>query len=271
MSNFLQILSYPFAMRAIIAGVFTALCSSLLGVNLVLKRFSMLGDGLSHVSFGAAAIGLAAGIAPLKISIPIVIVAAFFLLKMNESSKLKGDAAIAIVSSSALGIGIAVASMTTGLNTDINNFMFGSILAIGRNDTYTAVAVAVAVIAVFIVFYQKIFSCTFDESFAFASGVKVKLYNAVTAILTAVTVVVGMRLMGALLISSIMTFPALSAMRLCKRYKTTLILSAVISVVSFLSGLAVSFAVDSPVGASVVIVNLIVFIIALLIERIRLR
>lgn len=268
--NFLmQILSYPFAQRAIIVGVLLSISAALLGVNLVLKRFSMLGDGLSHVSFGAAAVGLACGIAPLQFSIPIVIIAAFLLLRLKQNSKINGDAATAIVSSSALAIGIIVASLTTGMNTDISNYMFGSILALGKGEVVIAAMSGVIIIAVYTVFYQKIFSCTFDEDFAAVTGVNVKLYNSITAILTAVTVVIGMRIMGALLISSIITFPALSSMRICKHYKCTVIAAAIISAISFFVGILVSFAFDIPAGAAVVVINLVAFLILSLVGRVK--
>lgn len=259
--NFIaEIFSYNFAVRALAAGLLISLCASVLGVNMVLKRFSMLGDGLSHVAFGAAAVALAVGAAPLKIAIPVVIAAAFLLLRISSSTKIRGDAAIAMVSSGALAIGVIVASLTTGMNTDINNYMFGSILAISRSDVWIAVAVAAAVLAVYTLLYGRIFACAFDERFAEAVGVKVKLYNSILAVLTSVTVVIGMRIMGALLISSIMTFPALSAMRVCKRYRTTVIVSAVISELSFIAGLLLSFAFDMPGGASIVVVELAVFL-----------
>lgn len=256
-----EILTFPFARRAIVAGLLLSVSAALLGVNLVLKRFSMLGDGLSHVSFGAAAVGLACGVAPLQFSIPIVILAAFLLLRLKQNSKINGDAATAIVSSSALAVGITVASLTTGMNTDISNYMFGSILALGKSEVIVAAVSGAVIIAVYVLFYQKIFTCTFDEDFAAVTGVKVKHYNTITAILTALTVVIGMRIMGALLISSIITFPALSSMRICKHYKCTVISAAVVSCVSFLFGILLSFAFDIPAGAAVVITNLLAFLV----------
>ncbi len=264
-----QILSYPFARRAIIAGLLLSVSAALLGVNLVLKRFSMLGDGLSHVSFGAAAIGLAAGVAPLQFSIPIVIIAAFLLLRIRQNSKINGDAAIAIVSSSALAVGITVATLTTGMNTDINSYMFGSILALTKSDVIITALCGSIIIAIYVLFYQKIFAISFDEDFAAVTGVKYKWYNSITAILTAVTVVIGMRIMGALLISSIITFPALSSMRICKHYKCTVIAAAVVSMVTFLLGLALSFLFDLPAGAAVVLCNLAVFLILSVVGKIK--
>lgn len=263
------VLSYPFARRALIVGLLLSVSAALLGVNLVLKRFSMLGDGLSHVSFGAAAVGLACGVAPLWFSIPIVIVAAFLLLRLKQNSKINGDAATAIVSSSALAVGITVATLTTGMNTDISNYMFGSILALGKSEVIISAICGALIIAVYILFYQKIFTSTFDEDFAAVTGVKVKRYNSISAILTAVTVVIGMRVMGALLISSIITFPALSSMRICKHYKCTVIAAAVISVISFLIGILLSFAFDIPAGAAVVLTNLLVFIILSFVGKVK--
>ncbi len=264
-----QILSYPFARRAIIAGLLLSVSAALLGVNLVLKRFSMLGDGLSHVSFGAAAIGLAAGVAPLQFSIPIVIIAAFLLLRIRQNGKINGDAATAIVSSSALAVGITVATLTTGMNTDITGYMFGSVLALTKSDVIITVLCGSIIIAIYILFYQKIFAISFDQDFSAVTGVKYKWYNSVTAILTAVTVVIGMRIMGALLISSIITFPALSSMRICKHYKCTVIAAAIVSVVAFLSGLALSFLFDLPAGAAVVLCNLAVFLILSVVGKIK--
>ncbi len=269
MDFIVEILSYPFARRALIVGLLLSVSAALLGVNLVLKRFSMLGDGLSHVSFGAAAVGLACGVAPLQFSIPIVIVAAFLLLRLKQNSKINGDAATAIVSSSALAVGITVASLTTGMNTDISNYMFGSILALGKSEVIIATVCGVLIIGAYILFYQKIFTTAFDEVFAAVTGVKVRWYNSITAILTAVTVVIGMRVMGALLISSIITFPALSSMRICKHYKCTVIAAAVVSVISFLLGLLLSFMFDIPAGAAVVLTNLAVFLILSLVGKVK--
>ena len=269
MSFFTQIFAYSFSVRALVVGVLVSVCAALLGINMVLKRFSMLGDGLSHVAFGAAAIGLAMGVAPLKIAIPVVIVAAFLLLGISERGAVKGDAAIAMVSSAALAVGIIVASLTTGLNTDINNYMFGSILAMSKSDIWLSVVITAVVLAAYLLFYHKIFACSFDERFAAATGVRVKIYNALISILTAVTVVVGMRLMGALLISAVMTFPALSAMRVCKRYSTTVLCTAAVSAVAFVTGLLLSFGFDMPVGATVVVVNAVIYVAFLVIRKLK--
>ncbi len=268
MQYLIEILSYPFAIRALVVGILLSLCAALLGVNLVLKRLSLLGDGLSHVSFGAAAIALAAGVAPLEFSIPIVVLAAILLMWL-QNKKIGGDAAIAIVSSSSLAIGVIVASMTTGMNTDISNYMFGSILALTKRDVAVSVFCTAVIMAVYILFYHKIFLVSFDEDFARSAGVKVKLLGAITAILTAVITVIGMRVMGALLISSIITFPALSAMRVCRSYRGTVITSALFSVSAFLTGITLSFLFDLPTGAAVVLCNLFIFIASFVLNKIK--
>lgn len=236
-----EMLSYPFMVRAFIVGILISLCSALLGVSLVLKRYSMIGDGLSHVGFGALAIAAALNAAPLRVAIPVVIVAAVLLLRVSGSSKIKGDAAIALISTSALAIGIMVISMTTGMNTDVYNYMFGSILAMSSQDVEMSVLLSLVVLVLYIFFYHKIFAITFDETFALATGVCANLYNTLIAVLTAVTIVLGMRMMGTLLISSLIIFPALTSMRVCRTFRTVTINSAVISAVCFCLGIVVSY------------------------------
>ncbi|MFR1161782.1 MAG: metal ABC transporter permease, partial [Monoglobus pectinilyticus] len=223
--------SYSFILRALIVGVLVSLCASLLGVSLVLKRYSMIGDGLSHVGFGAIAVATAFNWAPMEFTIPVVIIAAFLLLRLSENSSIKGDSAIAIISTGALAFGILVASMTTGMNTDINSYLFGSILAMTLNDVLLSVVLSAVVIVLFVLFYNKIFAVTFDETFSNATGIRANVYNMLIAILTAITIVLGMRMMGALLISSLIIFPALTSMRVCKHFKTVVIVSAVISII----------------------------------------
>lgn len=254
-----MILSQEFLMRAMLVGVLTCLCCALLGVSLVLKRFSMIGDGLSHVGFGAMAIGTAAGVAPLYFALPIVVVSAFLLLRMSEKGKIKGDAAIALISTGALAVGVMVTSMTTGMNVDIYNYMFGSILTMSREDVTVSAVLCLAVITLFTVFYHEIFAVTFDENFAKATGTKASVYNMLISALTAVTVVIGMKIMGALLISSLIIFPTVSSMRICKSYKSVVFSSMLISVFCFLSGLVLSVKFEAPTGASVVCVNIAVF------------
>ena len=233
-----EMLSYSFMRRALIAGLLVALCSALLGVTLVLKRYSMIGDGLSHVGFGAACVAMALNVAPLK-----------------------GDAAIALISSTAIAVGVIAASLTTGLNTDVSGYMFGSVLLMGKNDIIACAAISAAVLVLYVIFYNRIFAVTFDETFAAATGTKTGLYNTLIALLTAVTVVVGMRIMGALLISSLIIFPALTSMRVCKSFRAVTAVSAAVSCVCFFAGLVVSYAFNTPAGASVVAANAVCLII----------
>ncbi len=251
------IVSQPFLQKALIVGTLISLCAALLGVSLVLKRFSMIGDGLSHVGFGAMAIASAANIAPLYFSLPIVVVAAFLLLSMSEKGKIKGDAAIALISTGALAVGVTVTSMTTGMNVDIYNYMFGSILTMSDGDVVISSVLSVVIISLFAILYNEIFAVTFDESFARATGSRVSLYNMIIAALTAVTIVIGMRMMGALLISSLIIFPTVISMRLCKSYRGVVICSVCVSVFCFVTGLMLSVRHEAPTGASVVIVNIV--------------
>ena len=259
MAAVLEMLSYPFMVRALIGGILISLCASLLGVSLVLKRYSMIGDGLSHVSFGALSIALAIGWSPLKLSIPVVVLAAFFLLRITENGKVKSDAAIAMISASALAVGIVVTSLTTGMTTDVSSYMFGSILAMSREDTYLSVVLSLVVLGMFVICYNKVFAVTFDESFAKATGVRVSAYNLLIAVLTAITIVLGMRMMGAMLISSLVIFPALTSMRVFKSFFGVVVSSGVVSVVCFFIGLILSYVYSIPAGASVVVVNLAMF------------
>ena len=256
-----EMLSYPFLVRALTVGLLVALCASLLGVSLVLKRFSMIGDGLSHVGFGALAIASVAGIAPLYLAIPVCIAASFLLLRMSESTRIKGDAAIAMLSAGALAIGVMVVSMTTGMNTDVYNYMFGSILSLSAADATLSIVLSGVVLVLFVLFYPRLFAVTFDESFSRATGIPTRAYNAALATLASVTVVLGMRMMGALLISSLIIFPALTSMRVCKNFKTVTICSAVVSVVCYFAGVVGSYVYATPTGASVIIVNIAAFLL----------
>lgn len=267
MTEFIHMFSYHFMQRALIVGVLVSLCAALLGVSLVLKRYSMIGDGLSHVGFGALAIASALGFAPLAFTVPVVVVAAVLLLRLSRSSRVHGDAAIAIISSSALAIGVITVSLTTGMNTEVSSYMFGSILSLSRSDAILSVVLSLAVLVLFVLFYPRIFAVTFDETFSRATGTRTELYNTLLAVLTAVTVVLGMRMMGALLISSLIIFPALSAMRVCKSFKAVVLCSAAISVVCFVVGITASYFLETPTGASIVVADLAAFGLFTLIGR----
>ena len=263
-----EMLSYPFLVRAFAGGILVSLCAALLGVMLVLRRYSMIGDGLSHVSFGALSVAVAAGWSPLPVSIPVVILAAFFLLRITESGKMKSDAAIAMISASSLAVGIVVTSLTTGMTTDVSSYMFGSILAMSRADVWLSAAVSAVVLGLYVFCYHKIFAVTFDESFAKATGVRVSLYNVLIAVLTAVTIVLGMRMMGAMLISSLILFPALTSMRVFKSFRSVVWSSGILAVVCFCIGITASYVFSTPAGASVVLADLAAFLLFCLIRAV---
>ena len=267
--NLLEMFSWPFMQRALIAGVLVSLCAALLGVSLVLKRYSMIGDGLSHVSFGALAIAVALGVTPLYFSIPVVILAAFFLLRAADNPHRNNDAAIAAMSAASLAIGILVISRTSGMTTDVDSYMFGSVLAMCWGDVALSAALCAAVLALFVLFYHRIFAITFDENFSRATGLRVGRYNTLLAILTALTIVLGMRMMGAMLISSLIIFPALTAMRLFRSFRGVILSAAVTSVVCFCAGLTISFVYSTPVGATVVAANLALFLAACVLRLLR--
>ena len=263
MNLIITMFQYPFIQRALIVGVLVSLCAALLGVCLVLKHYSMIGDGLSHVSFGALSVAVALGVSP------IVIIDSFCLLRIRENAHMKNDAAIAVVSSSALAIGITVTALTTGINTDVSSYMFGSILVMNEQDVMISIVLCVIVLALFILFYSRIFSITFDENFSKASGIPVGRFNALLSVLTAVTITLGMRMMGAMLISSLIIFPALIAMRLQRSFSGVIIAAAITAVIDFLLGLVISFLLSTPTGASIVLVNLCVLLIVTAIQKIR--
>jgi zinc transport system permease protein len=268
MTDFITVLSYPFMQRALIVGILISVCSALLGVSLVLKRYSMIGDGLSHVGFGALAFAATLNLAPLIVAIPVVIVAAILLLRLAGNSKMKGDSAIAVISTSALALGVIIVSVN-GTNTDLSNYMFGSILSLDTQDTVTSIIVTILVSFLFIFFYHRIFAITFDEEFSKATGTKVTFFNTVLAVLTSVTVVIGMRMMGTLLVSSLIIFPALSSIRVCKTFKGVTVTAAVISVLSFLVGLFLSYKLSFPTGATIVITNLLILLVSYIYKKIK--
>ena len=260
-NTIVEMFSYGFMIRALIVGTLIALCASLIGVSLVLRRNSMIGDGLSHVGFGAFAIATVLGFAPLEFAIPIVIIVSFFILRLNDSNNVHGDAAIALISASSLAIGTVVISLSKGVSTDINNYLFGSILSLTSKDVIVSIVLSMLVIILYILSYNKIFAITFDEVFSKSIGIKTNVYNIIFACLCSIVVVLGMRLMGSLLISSLIIFPTLSAMLLFKRFKSVVIVSTIISIFAFIIGLIVSFLFELPTGATIVIINLIIFII----------
>jgi len=264
-----EMFAFTFLVRAFIVGSLVTMCASLLGVSLVLKRYSMIGNGLSNVGFGSLALATALNTAPLTVSIPVVLAAAVLLLRLSENSKIKGDAAVALISTSSLAVGVAIISQTSGMNTDVCNYLFGSILAMSKADVYLSVALSIIVLILFVIFYNKLFAITFDETFAKVSGINAGIYNMIIAFLTAITIVLGMRMMGALLISSLIIFPALSSMRLFRKFKSVTVCSAVISVLCFFVGIVISYVYAMPTGASIVLVNISVFVLFWITEILR--
>lgn len=260
MLSFFEMFSYEFMTRAFIVGIAISICAALLGVSLVLKKHSMIGDGLSHVGFGSVAIAAALGWAPLVFAIPVVMIASFLILKLSEKSKIHGDSAIALIATSSLAIGYTVIH-TSGTNVDVENYLYGSILGITDSELVVSVILSVIVVLIFVLSYNRIFSLTFDEQFSRSTGIKTSVYNAIIAALCSVTVVLGMKIMGALLISSLIIFPTLSARQIFKTYKSVVIASFSISVFAFIIGLTINFYVDTPVGSMIVIVNLCILII----------
>ncbi len=252
----------------LIAGIAIAICAALLGVTLVLRRYSMIGDGLSHVGYGALCVASVMNLAPLYVAIPVVLLAAFLLLWLSESGRLKGDYAIALFSTTAMSIGILFSSKA-GLTNDVSHYMFGSIIALNENDVILCVITAVIVIAAFLLLYHRIFAVTFDQNFSKATGIPVHMYNMVIAALIAITVVMGMMLMGTLLISSLIVVPTLSAMRLCRSFRGVVIGAFGISVGCFVVGFFTAIALDFTPGASVVVTNMIFYLLCCLIAKVR--
>ena len=267
-----EYMAYPFVRYALIAGILTALCSSLLGVTLVLKRYSFIGDGLSHVAFGAMAIASVLNlVSDMVVILPVTIIAAILLLKGGRKVKIKGDAAIAMLSVGALAIGylfMNIFSSSPNLSGDVCSTLFGSasILTLSKTDVWLCVGLSALVLAIFIVLYNKIFAVTFDEAFAAAVGIHTELYNLLIAVITAVIIVLAMNLVGSLLTSALIIFPPLSAMRLFKSFKGVIICSAVTSVICTALGMVISILASAPVGSVIVAVDIVVFLIFSLIS-----
>ncbi len=268
-------MEYPFVRYAIIVAVLTALCSSLLGVTLVMKRFSFIGDGLSHVAFGAMAVAAVTGITnDMLLIMPVTVISAVLLLRGGQHTKIKGDAAIAMISVSALAIGyllMNVFPVSANVSGDVCSTLFGaaSIITLSPKDVLVCAVMSVVVIVLYVLFYTRIFSVTFDESFSKAVGIHTELINLMTAIVTAVVIVLAMRLVGSLLISALVIFPAMAAMRVYRSYLAVTICSAVISVVCAAAGLLISLLASTPSGPTIVAADIAVFLIFTLIGRFR--
>lgn len=267
--------SYPFVRYALLVGVLIALCSSLLGVTLVLKRFSFIGDGLSHVAFGAIAIAGVLGLSnEMIIVLPVTVISAVLLLMTGQNAKIKGDAAIALISVGALAIGyllLSLFSSSSNVSGDVCSTLFGgtSILTLSSADVWLCAVMSVLVIGVFLLFYNKIFSVTFDETFACATGIRASVYNLIIAVITAVIIVLAMNLVGSLLISALIICPALSAMRIFGSFRKVIICSAVISVICAVIGILIAILISAPVGPTIVAADIAVFLICSVAGRIK--
>lgn len=267
-------MQYSFVCYALIVGVLIALCSSLLGVTLVLKRFSFIGDGLSHVAFGAMAI---AGVLNLSndmiLVLPVTVISAILLLRTGQNAKIKGDAAIAMISVGALALGYLLMnkfSTSSNISGDVCTTLFGamSILTLKAEEVWLCIGLSIIVVILFVFFYNKIFAVTFDENFSKATGLRADGYNLLIAVVTAVIIVLAMNLVGSLLISALVIFPALSAMRLFRSFKSVTICSAVLSVICAFAGMIISILVGTPVGSTIVAVDAVAFIISCIIDAI---
>ncbi|HCW32099.1 MAG: ABC-3 protein, zinc transport system permease protein [Candidatus Peregrinibacteria bacterium GW2011_GWE2_39_6] len=254
--NFLQ---YSFVQKAFLAGSFVAVVCSILGLFLVLRKMSLIGDGLSHVSFGAIALGLFFGFYPFYVAIPVVMIASFFILKISEKAKIYGDAAIGIVSSVGIAGGVILASASNGFNVDLFSYLFGNILAISNTEVILSIVLSLIVMILVYVFYWDLFSATFDEEYAKTTGVKTNFINILIAFLTAITVILSVKMVGVMLVSALLILPAVTALQLSKKFQVALLMSSFISLFSVLLGITFSFFLDLPTGAMIVMMNFLFF------------
>ncbi len=265
----LGIFSLASVQRALVCGVLLSLCAALLGVILVQKKYALIGHGLSDVSFASVALSLALGLPPLGLSVPIVITAAFVIMYISQRKGAQGDTVIGMLATGSLAVGIIITAMSTGFNTDVYSYMFGSIVAVNTADLILSAVLTSVIVAVFILLYNRLFAITYDENYTAACGVKTGNYQLLLSLLTALTVVLCMKLMGTLLISALIIFPTVSARKIAVSFKSLTVTTVVISVVCFIAGMVCSAALDLPSGASVVAVNLIVWIICSIVGKIQ--
>ena len=258
MGFLIDLLQYPFMQRALICGISISFCAALIGVILVLKRYSMIGHGLGEVGFASLSLALVLGLPEMYIAIPIVIIASFIILVISQKKGESGEITIALVSTGALAFGVIITSLTNGFNIDIYNYMFGSILTMSKIDVIISVVLSVILIIAYMFFYNRLFMITFDEKYAKVCGISVTFYQFLIALFTALVVVIGMRMMGTLLISSLIVFPAIIARKLTHSFKEMAIMSVAISILCFLFGLIISSLLNLPTGASIVIIYIVV-------------
>jgi len=260
-------LQYEFIRRAFISGSFIALACSILGVLLVLRRLSLIGDGLAHVTFGSVAIGMLSSQHPAFVAVPIVMACSLGILKLMQKARLYGDAAIGIVSSLGIAGGVLIASISGGFNVDLFSFLFGNILAISKAEVFISIVLSIVVLLVITLFYNEYFSTTFDEEFARVSGINVQKINSLLAVLTGITVVLTMNVVGIMLTSALLILPAVTALQIAKSFKNTMLLSALTGIASVMIGIYTSFVLNLPTGATIVMVNFFFFLCAFLFRR----
>lgn len=265
--DIIDLLSHGFIQRALIAGSFIAILCSTLGVFLVLRRLSLIGDGLAHVTFGSVAVGLLVKVYPFYIAVPIVMLGALGILKLMEKARLYGDAAIGIVSSIGIAGGVLIASAAGGFNVDLFSYLFGNILAINRMEVIISISLSVVLIIVIVVYYEELLSITFDEESAKVSGIKTDRINKVLVLLIALTVVLAMKVVGIMLISALLILPPVTALQIARSFKTTIFIAAISGILSVISGIFASFLLNLPAGATIVMINFIFFIAAFALTR----
>ena len=257
------ILQYGFIQRAFVTGIFVAILCSVLGLFLVLRRLSLIGDGLSHVSFGAIALGLFLGVFPIYAAVPVVVLGSLAILALTEKTKIYGDAAIGIISSVGLASGVILASVAGGFNVDLLSYLFGNILAISQGEMIFSIVLSAVVLIVIFLFYYDLLSVTFNEEHAQVTGVKVKAMNTMLVVLTAITVVLSIRVVGIMLISAFLILPSVTALQLAKGFKAAIIISALTSVIAVIVGILISFLLNIPTGAMIVMINFVFLLLAL--------
>ncbi len=255
----MDMLAYSFMQRALVSGIFIAVSCAGLGVFLVLRRFAMIGEGLAHVGFSAVALGLVLGVTPMTVIIPVLMVISLWILKLGEETAMYSDTAIGLVSSLAIAVGVLLASVSRGFNVDLFSYLFGSILAITSGEVWMSVILSILVVASLRLFYHDLFATTYDEDFAKVSGVRTDRINKVLILLTALTIALGIRVVGTLLVSSLVIFPAVTALQLSMGFRGTLISASVSAVIGVVTGILLSFVLNLPTGASIVLINFILF------------
>ena len=267
MQNMLELFSLPFMINAVIVGICVSICAALIGVILVQKKYSMIGHGLGEIGFASLAIALTLNLPPLAVSIPLLIISSCIILVISQKKNINGDTIIAIISSGALATGIIITSLSKGFNVDIYSYMFGSILTMTETEVILSCILSFVVITLFIVFYNRFCLITYDENYAKTTGINVTFYQFLIALITALVVVLGMRMMGTLMISSLIVFPAIISKKLTKSFKGLVICSAIVSIICFIMGLIISAITSIPTGASIVLINIILLIITTIINK----